>query len=967
MSNLSSASTSSSPRISRFVVQSSDVLEDARINILDESNNVIWFKERFLGDNEIVEHVMHNASSTVCWTIHRPLRGWYIRIRSPTFPPGVFIPISPVPPSSPHYAEAALSFRSRTGLPSAKDAPVPSHVSRTESTSTVHSYPPTPPSLPSLVLQPPSPPTSPPSSSKELSNESSRPKSSWKSSSVTEFVVAPYLPSATAPSLFSRILSAMRDYDTLGSNSFTISRIAYQAPPPHVPATAGAAAHPLSSTDSLTSVKCLPLVTFRDRTSFLTARSMNGFLEIDQAEERLLGVDTSFWVTVALTYLDFLNDRGGRPRAGSTMHPELPLSPTSLRPNSGSYNHDSQPGSDHTDPIAYQKHIFDPPYFPPLNAGDEFDIFDIELQVDSGGKAELTVRTRHGSNARPIYKTEKSVRSHLLGKKHINIVVHRSEAWDSAKGENFPQKTKAHKYHPIWEGYGQSIRDLTVNATANTVLVGTSHGRTFTMSPHCGSYDPQRSRLPQPRDCFSHHFFPIHTTKFESSRRQAKSFSSQGSVSSDTQTTPNALTKPYAGGGYFIFDCHSQGRNELLTTLYCTGYDKRHRVRDGDIALAELRLPVLPTVDVSKSSQPTWGRFMKERHATLHISRRGMEAVFNGSHVNMTVPNAQAGSRYSLSRGQGQEIVIATVSMMLLSIETDGIEKKWQWMNNRIALENSIGKGSSSLSVVYDAEKVSLGDNASSIREMASDDRSIIDPWTAPPYPPSARGTEELAVLRASDGSPVSELTGEEPFTPVEESTIYPENPGYVIHAQSPSFNSVQEEEYRQRVTLEDAYQNGGNGNEHKDHLHVEIPHPPPHSPYPFHSPTTDQVPIVQFSPAPVSIPLQPTTFYSSQQSLKPAPEQVFSPQLQRLQPTPQNGLPFPPLPSQSHAQAPPPPVAERLPVPLPVPVHPASLTSWAEDSRPVVDNDTLGEYSRKEGPKVTGRPKPGVDGGIYW
>ncbi|KAK1222925.1 hypothetical protein PQX77_014202 [Marasmius sp. AFHP31] len=301
MSNLPS---SSSPGVSRFIIQSSDVLEDARTNVLDEANNLVWFKERFLGDNEIVEHVMHNQSSTVCWTIHRPLRGWYICIRSPSFPPGVFIPLTPVLPNSPHYAEAALGFRSRTSLPSAKDTGVPIRPSQESNASTVHSYPPTPPSLPSLVLQPPSPP----SSSKDPLPDTPRSKPSQSSTFISEFVIAPYLPSASAPSLFSRIISAVRDYDTLGSNSFTISRIAHQSPPPQLPG--GATTDTAPSMTAPTSVKCLPLVTFRDRTSFLTARSMSGFLEIDHVEERLLGVDTSFWVTVALTYLDFLNDRG---------------------------------------------------------------------------------------------------------------------------------------------------------------------------------------------------------------------------------------------------------------------------------------------------------------------------------------------------------------------------------------------------------------------------------------------------------------------------------------------------------------------------------------------------------------------------------------------------------------------------------------------------------------------------------
>lgn len=38
---------------------STDVLQDARINVLEEtSEQVIWFKERFLGDDEIIEHLI---------------------------------------------------------------------------------------------------------------------------------------------------------------------------------------------------------------------------------------------------------------------------------------------------------------------------------------------------------------------------------------------------------------------------------------------------------------------------------------------------------------------------------------------------------------------------------------------------------------------------------------------------------------------------------------------------------------------------------------------------------------------------------------------------------------------------------------------------------------------------------------------------------------------------------------------
>jgi hypothetical protein len=41
----------------------------------------------------------------------------------------------------------------------------------------------------------------------------------------------------------------------------------------------------------------------------LTVHAITGLLEIDKAAERMLGVQSSFWVAVALTYLDFLEDR----------------------------------------------------------------------------------------------------------------------------------------------------------------------------------------------------------------------------------------------------------------------------------------------------------------------------------------------------------------------------------------------------------------------------------------------------------------------------------------------------------------------------------------------------------------------------------------------------------------------------------------------------------------------------------
>jgi len=52
-----------------------------------------------------------------------------------------------------------------------------------------------------------------------------------------------------------------------------------------------------------------PLLVFHDQTPVLTVRSLTGLIEMDRAEESYLGVDTSFWIAVALTYLEFLEER----------------------------------------------------------------------------------------------------------------------------------------------------------------------------------------------------------------------------------------------------------------------------------------------------------------------------------------------------------------------------------------------------------------------------------------------------------------------------------------------------------------------------------------------------------------------------------------------------------------------------------------------------------------------------------
>ncbi|KAF5353423.1 hypothetical protein D9756_007904 [Leucocoprinus leucothites] len=311
-------------KTSRFVIRTTDVLQDMRVNVYEEGSagRPIWYKERFLGDNEIVEQLVHNQTSKICWTIHRPFRGWYIRLRSPMFPPGVFIPLTPVPQASPYHVDASLSFSSRTNFtpPSPGQAETVQRnltLQDDSSQASIHSYPPTPPAT---HLRPPGGVSGPPKGGTDSQSQ------------VTQFILAP---TGTAPtqqsptqqSFFSRALSMLKSHSPTHSNSFKLSRVPLNTPlsPPPPYALNLPAPDALRSTVPLTNSTPVPgspgsastavvplhtpLLTFHDQTPVLTVRSLTGLLEIEKAEEVLLGVDTSFWIAVALTYLEFLEER----------------------------------------------------------------------------------------------------------------------------------------------------------------------------------------------------------------------------------------------------------------------------------------------------------------------------------------------------------------------------------------------------------------------------------------------------------------------------------------------------------------------------------------------------------------------------------------------------------------------------------------------------------------------------------
>jgi len=256
------------------------------------------FGTRFLGDDEIIENLVHNPTNTICWTIHRPNRGWYIRIRSPGFPPGFFIPLIPVPQTAQYHAEAALSFSSRTNIPGATAQLISEKTNfntqddgddiEASSSASIHSYP--------------------PASTAVSSGESALKPIPTQ---ITQFVLTPSsvqpIQQSANSSFFARAFSILKSHQPSHSNSFTLSRLLASSPPPY--ASSVPLVPEVASADNVPLPLHPPLLVFHDRTPFLTVRSLTGLIEIDKTEEQLLGVDTSFWIAMVLTYLEFLEER----------------------------------------------------------------------------------------------------------------------------------------------------------------------------------------------------------------------------------------------------------------------------------------------------------------------------------------------------------------------------------------------------------------------------------------------------------------------------------------------------------------------------------------------------------------------------------------------------------------------------------------------------------------------------------
>ncbi|TCD64845.1 hypothetical protein EIP91_003549 [Steccherinum ochraceum] len=229
--------------------------------------------------------------------------------------------------------------------------------------STTHSYPPTPPnaaasprlhavtsaeveaklqqlaeaSSSTAPLAVPSEPMASPSNMLSPSVARLRPSSQLiTSAQITHFLLSPQIlqqqpqQSVAPQSFFSRIAQALKSH-TPARSSFSFDMCAI--PPPsrgtsrasssHSPLTPNTGTHLTSTSLSPSSPNPnspqmlapvphpYPLVTFNDTTPVWTVGSTTGLLEVDEVGVRALGVDMSFYVAVALTYLEFLEEREG--------------------------------------------------------------------------------------------------------------------------------------------------------------------------------------------------------------------------------------------------------------------------------------------------------------------------------------------------------------------------------------------------------------------------------------------------------------------------------------------------------------------------------------------------------------------------------------------------------------------------------------------------------------------------------
>ncbi|KAJ1300796.1 hypothetical protein OPQ81_002436 [Rhizoctonia solani] len=155
--------------VDRFLLSTSDVLEGPQKTYIkcSKTGEIKWCKTRTLTVHEVIDEL--HAGSELAYSIHRPTRGWYIRVKSYTKPPLVvdLIPDPLVDTTQPD-ADSTLMF----AMPGVGKGKERESVGSSLAEQDEYSFPPTPPirspppkkrqsdAKPGSLLSEPSSPTS---------------------------------------------------------------------------------------------------------------------------------------------------------------------------------------------------------------------------------------------------------------------------------------------------------------------------------------------------------------------------------------------------------------------------------------------------------------------------------------------------------------------------------------------------------------------------------------------------------------------------------------------------------------------------------------------------------------------------------------------------------------------------------------------------------------------------------------
>jgi len=270
-------------------------------------------------------HSQEASTNQLRWTIHRPKRGWYIRLRAPMFPPGSAISLSPARTSAggesaTEIVDSRLRFGCRTLVPS--------------TASQGHAYPPSRSSLSSqshtqvgLSLEPLSTSTRPESMETPMSADLAHDITTQADSSIESPPNRRSLPTSVPRSppppsewqITHYILKAGEPEEGQFAHLHHHHHLrSLPSQPPHTsllhraiaPITrlSNAASNHFYIVPETTLNPSLPLIVFTDTTPVLSAIP-SGTLTVDEQEIRALGVEMAFWIAVSMAYLDYLRDR----------------------------------------------------------------------------------------------------------------------------------------------------------------------------------------------------------------------------------------------------------------------------------------------------------------------------------------------------------------------------------------------------------------------------------------------------------------------------------------------------------------------------------------------------------------------------------------------------------------------------------------------------------------------------------